>query len=209
MTSPRAWLNIRTPLKTITTHAKSAAQSSATSQPLPPTRASEMPTNAAAEVIASDQWCSASTSSAVLPAVTPAAAMRRENKIFATTMPANRGSVNQCGPRCGVTISCTACSAIQPAATKITSVTPSAASGSALPWPYGWSASGGRAATRKPAQTKIDENTSSSDSAPSAISAYVWPRMPPANLSAASTRLSAMPRTTSRALSWARCCVAA
>ena len=60
-----------TALYTITPEARSAAQSSADSQPGPPISAMQMPTKAAAEVMASERWCQASAETAVLPTDSP------------------------------------------------------------------------------------------------------------------------------------------
>jgi hypothetical protein len=117
------------------TQPTSAAQSSAVSQPAPPHSAMPMPTNAAPEVTASDQWCIASMPSVVLPTASPCRLMRRENQVLVTITPANTSSVHQAGPWCGVLISSTACQATQPAMAKMKSATASPASGSALPWP--------------------------------------------------------------------------
>src|ERR1043166_2972511 len=66
--------------------AKSAAQSSADSQPGPPIRAIEIPTNAAAEVIASERWCQASAATAWLPSSwAPRNTRRNRVSLMATT----------------------------------------------------------------------------------------------------------------------------
>ena len=123
------------PLTAMITHAKSAAQSSAVSQPGPPQSAMLIPTNAAPEVSASDQWCSASMFSAVLPTSAPARPIRREKATFARMTAASSTSVHHSGPRCGIMISRTACTASQPAMRKTKTATDRPASGSALPWP--------------------------------------------------------------------------
>jgi len=94
-----------------------------------------MPRNAAADFIASDQWCSASAPSAVLPSCSPAPPSRRDSHSFNPTTPASTSSVHHAGPGCGVTIWRAACQATTPAMRKTKAATVSPANASALPCP--------------------------------------------------------------------------
>ena len=86
-----------TALYTITPEARSAAQSSADSQPGPPISATEMPTKAAAEVIASERWCQASAETTVLPTDSPSRRTRRNHSSLTMITPTSTTRVNARG----------------------------------------------------------------------------------------------------------------
>src|SRR5713101_4750955 len=88
--------------------------------------------------------------------------------------------------------------AIVTAAPNSASETIVAASGSALPCPYGWFSSAGRIATRNPMRTTNELTTSERDSIASAIRAYEWPSVPASALPAARHTLSAIPTNVER-----------
>ena len=92
-----------------------------------------MPTNAAAEVMASLRWCQASAWTAVLPTSCPTRCTRRKSVSFTSTTATSTTSVKGAGPWCGVTISRTAWIPTPTAAPMSSSPTTDAASASALP----------------------------------------------------------------------------
>ncbi len=78
--------------------------------------------------------------------------------------------------------------------------TTAAASASALPCPYGWLSSGGRAAMASPLHTMSDATTSANDSTASATSAYVFPTSPATSFAAANPALTSIPTWAARML---------
>src|SRR6185295_6424333 len=105
----------------------------------------------------------------------PSLRTKRKRISLTTTTTTSTPRVNAAGPFSGLRIPRIDSTLIQSAATSNIAETTAEDNGSALPCPYGCSASAGAAATTTPRQTTRELTTSASDSTASATKACEWP----------------------------------